>query len=167
MEDVFCLLQDAVVADRTPGVAMSAVLAAGEQQGPPGRHLAPAGGHDSSSKQRLPPAQQQPPPAGFWRTPGGGADGYPSSQQQHQGPGFRSHVHTPAAAREPPSNSRLQQQQQPQQQQQQQQFPDSWDEPGPEFEAFVGDAVKRRLGKYVQPDHPNRISKEDAQSLYR
>jgi hypothetical protein len=157
MEDVFCLLQDAVVADRTPGVAMSAVLAAGEQPGPPGRQQAPEGPHDSGSKQRPPQQQQQ----GFWRGPGGGADGYHSQQQQQQPPaGYCG----PAAARELPPNARLPQ---PPQQQQQQQFPDTWDEPGPEFEAFVGDAVKRRLGKYVQPDHPNRISKEDAQSLYR
>jgi hypothetical protein len=162
MEDVFCLLQDAVVADRTPGVAMSAVLAAGEQPGPPGQQQAPAGPHDSGGKQRPPPQQQQ---QGLWRGPGGGADGYHSQQQQPLA-GYRGHMPGPAAARELPPNARLPQPPQ-QQQQQQQQFPDTWDEPGSEFEAFVGDAVKRRLGKYVQPDHPNRISKEDAQSLYR
>jgi hypothetical protein len=31
----------------------------------------------------------------------------------------------------------------------------------------VSDAVKHRLGKYVQPDHPNRITKEEAQQLYK
>ncbi len=49
----------------------------------------------------------------------------------------------------------------------QQSFPEVWDEPDTNFEAFVADTVKHRLGKYVQPDHPNRISKEDAQMLYR
>jgi hypothetical protein len=48
-----------------------------------------------------------------------------------------------------------------------QQYPDSWDQPGPDFEAYVGEAVKHRLGKYVQPDHPNRITKEEAQQLYK
>ena len=49
----------------------------------------------------------------------------------------------------------------------QQAWPDSWEQPGADFEAFVGEAVKHRLGKYVQPDHPNRITKEEAQQLYK
>ncbi|KAF6266781.1 hypothetical protein COO60DRAFT_13749 [Scenedesmus sp. NREL 46B-D3] len=161
MEDVFCLLQDAVVADRTPGVAINAVLATSEQQGLPGQQHAPGGAPDSGSKQQQ-QQQQQPAPPGFWRTPGGGADSFHS--QQHPPAGLRPALQSPAAARELPHNARMPQ---PPPQQQQQQFPDTWDEPGPEFEAFVADSVKRRLGKYVQPDHPNRISKEDAQSLYR
>lgn len=46
-------------------------------------------------------------------------------------------------------------------------FPDAWDGPDTHFELFVGETVKHRLGKYVQPEHPNRISKQDAQILYR
>lgn len=66
-----------------------------------------------------------------------------------------------------PSEQQAGRLQQQQQQQALQQYPDSWDQPGPDFEAFVGEAVKHRLGKYVQPDHPNRITKEEAQQLYR
>ncbi|KAI8470635.1 MAG: hypothetical protein J3K34DRAFT_521189 [Monoraphidium minutum] len=45
--------------------------------------------------------------------------------------------------------------------------PHSWEAPNASFEAFVGETVKRRLGKYVQPDHPNRITRDEAQALYR
>lgn len=41
-----------------------------------------------------------------------------------------------------------------------------WDEPDDGFEAFVADLVKRRLGKYCQPEHPTRISQSDANALY-
>ncbi|GBF93173.1 histone-lysine N-methyltransferase [Raphidocelis subcapitata] len=46
-------------------------------------------------------------------------------------------------------------------------FPDAWEAPDASFELFVGETVRRRLGKYVQPDHPNRISRDEAQALYR
>lgn len=41
-----------------------------------------------------------------------------------------------------------------------------WDAPDAGFEAFVAELVKRRLGKYCQPDHPTRISQSDANALY-
>ncbi|MEW5316180.1 MAG: hypothetical protein WDW38_007566 [Sanguina aurantia] len=48
-----------------------------------------------------------------------------------------------------------------------QHHPESWEEPDSSFEAYVGDAVRHRLGKYVLPDHPNRISSAIAHSLHR
>lgn len=42
-----------------------------------------------------------------------------------------------------------------------------WDEPNEDFEAFVAHTLKRKIFKYVQEDHPKRISKEDAESLYK
>jgi hypothetical protein len=39
--------------------------------------------------------------------------------------------------------------------------------PDESFASFAGDMVRHRLGKYVQPEHPSRITKEDAQQLYR
>ena len=41
-----------------------------------------------------------------------------------------------------------------------------WDVPDAAFESFVAELVKRRLGKYCQPDHPTRISQSDADTLY-
>lgn len=41
-----------------------------------------------------------------------------------------------------------------------------WDEPNADFEAFVSQTLKKKLSKYVQDDHPRRISREDAESLY-
>lgn len=43
----------------------------------------------------------------------------------------------------------------------------AWDRPGAPFEEFVGKVISHRLGKYKQPDHPNRISREDFKELYR
>lgn len=40
-----------------------------------------------------------------------------------------------------------------------------WDEPGPDFEAFVAETVRNRMGKYTQPDHWARISHDEAQTL--
>lgn len=42
-----------------------------------------------------------------------------------------------------------------------------WEEPNEDFEAFVSSTLKRKIFKYVQDDHPRRISKEDADSLYK
>ncbi len=42
----------------------------------------------------------------------------------------------------------------------------AWDAPDAAFESYVADLVKRRLGKYCQPDHPTRISHADANMLY-
>jgi len=44
---------------------------------------------------------------------------------------------------------------------------ETWDSPDESFEAYVGETVRHRLGKYVQPDHPNCISADTAHSLYR
>lgn len=41
-----------------------------------------------------------------------------------------------------------------------------WDEPNADFEAFVSQTLKRKLSKYVQDDHPRRISREEADGLY-
>lgn len=106
--------------------------------------VAPAGG--PGSRQHAPGG----PPYDAWQ-----------DQQQQWGSGGPQAPHQSLAG--PPSSGRPQQTPQ----QQQQQYPDSWEQPGPDFEAFVGDAVKRRLGKYVQPDHPNRITKDEAQQLYK
>ena len=46
-------------------------------------------------------------------------------------------------------------------------YPEMWEKPDPSFEAFVCEMVRHRIGKYVQPDHPNRVSLEDAERLYR
>jgi len=46
-------------------------------------------------------------------------------------------------------------------------YPDEWDSPTPDFEAFISDIVKHRIGKYEQPEHPNRISHEEAASIFR
>lgn len=125
VEDAFCLLQDAVVADKTPGVAVSSLVAAdltAQQQQPMTRGAAvELQGYQLSAAVHV---QQQ-------QEPGGWTVGTSRLQLQQQHPS------------------------------------DAWDQPGPGFEAVVSDAVKHRLGKYVQPDHPNRITKEDAQQLYR
>ncbi|GMH36489.1 hypothetical protein BSKO_04357 [Bryopsis sp. KO-2023] len=44
---------------------------------------------------------------------------------------------------------------------------EQWDEPNTDFEAFVSQTLKKKLGKYLQEDHPKRITKEDADSLYK
>jgi hypothetical protein len=44
---------------------------------------------------------------------------------------------------------------------------DAWDAPGPRFEGFVEDRVRRRLGKYRQPAHPLRLSLEEAAALFK
>ncbi|KAK9845360.1 hypothetical protein WJX81_004380 [Elliptochloris bilobata] len=44
---------------------------------------------------------------------------------------------------------------------------EAWDAPGPRFEDFVEDCVRRRLGKYRQPAHPMRLSAEEAMALYK
>jgi hypothetical protein len=41
-----------------------------------------------------------------------------------------------------------------------------WDEPDASFEAFVAEAVRRRVGKYEQPDHPARLARDDAAALF-
>lgn len=46
-------------------------------------------------------------------------------------------------------------------------LPETWEEPDNGFEAFVSETVRHRLGKYVQPDHPNRISSDVAHGLFR
>jgi len=43
---------------------------------------------------------------------------------------------------------------------------DTWPEPNKSFDAFVAETVRHRLGKYQQPDHPVRLSADDAQQLY-
>ena len=45
--------------------------------------------------------------------------------------------------------------------------PDTWDDPNPGFEAFVSDMVRHRLGKYIQPEHPSRITLAEAQTLHK
>ena len=45
--------------------------------------------------------------------------------------------------------------------------PDAWEEPDDNFGEFVSEVVRHRLGKYVQPEHPNRIQNTDAQLLYK
>jgi hypothetical protein len=42
-----------------------------------------------------------------------------------------------------------------------------WETPEGGFEAFVAEVVRRRLGKYEQPDHPARLSRDQAASLFR
>lgn len=44
---------------------------------------------------------------------------------------------------------------------------DTWDAPGPRFEGFVEDCVRRRIGKYRQPAHPLRLSGEEALALFK
>lgn len=137
MEEVFSVMPDPMLATRTPGVPISACVA---DAGPPGQQ--PWGGEGAGWGQR--------PPS---RGPPAGAGPGPSSSRRPLGTGSEQH---------PLGANQQQQQDTPQQQ-----WPDSWDQPGPDFEAFVGEAVKHRLGKYVQPDHPNRITKEEAQQLYK
>lgn len=43
---------------------------------------------------------------------------------------------------------------------------DSWEAPNGRFEEFVAEIVRRRVGKYEQPDHPNQLSREDAAHLF-
>lgn len=173
VEDLFCITQDAVLAGKTPGVAISTVLAASTAPGEPSPRQNPAAARQQQEHQpssgkhhlQLPPQQQEP---GCWPR-AGAPDSYQQGPLQQPAPHLPPHKQqpgskpVPAAALELPPGTRLL----PPAQQQQQQMPHVWDQPGPEFEAYVCDAVKHRLGKYVQPDHPNRISKEDAQQLYR
>lgn len=48
-----------------------------------------------------------------------------------------------------------------------QSHPDTWDTPNQGFEAFVTETVQHRIGKYVQPDHPNRVASKDAHVLHK
>lgn len=45
-------------------------------------------------------------------------------------------------------------------------YPETWDEPSANFEAFVADTVRYRVGKYTQPDHPARITHEAAKAIF-
>ncbi|PNH00860.1 Histone-lysine N-methyltransferase ASHH2, partial [Tetrabaena socialis] len=45
------------------------------------------------------------------------------------------------------------------------QHADVWDEPDAFFEAYVKDMVRHRLGKYMQPEHPSRVSVHEATAL--
>lgn len=40
--------------------------------------------------------------------------------------------------------------------------PEAWDTPDSGFAAYVAEMVRRRVGKYAQPDHPMCISQEEA-----
>ncbi|GLC55996.1 hypothetical protein PLESTB_001053200 [Pleodorina starrii] len=42
---------------------------------------------------------------------------------------------------------------------------DVWEEPDASFEAYVADMVRHRLGKYMQPEHPSRVSVQEANML--
>ncbi|GIL91288.1 hypothetical protein Vretimale_10000 [Volvox reticuliferus] len=42
---------------------------------------------------------------------------------------------------------------------------DVWEEPNASFEAYVADMVRHRLGKYLQPEHPSRVSVQEAHTL--
>ena len=44
---------------------------------------------------------------------------------------------------------------------------ESWETPDTRFEEFVADVVRRRIGKYEQPDHPTQLSRDEASSLFR
>ena len=44
---------------------------------------------------------------------------------------------------------------------------DSWEKPDLRFEEYVADVVRRRIGKYEQPDHPTQLSREEAATLFR
>lgn len=43
---------------------------------------------------------------------------------------------------------------------------EAWDAPDAAFAAYVADMVRRRVGKYAQPEHPLCISQEEAAQLY-
>jgi hypothetical protein len=43
----------------------------------------------------------------------------------------------------------------------------SWETPDTRFEEFVADIVRRRIGKYEQPDHPTQLSRDEASTLFR
>lgn len=42
-----------------------------------------------------------------------------------------------------------------------------WTEPDSDFEAFVGQFVRHRLGKYAAAGHPSRLEADDTALLYR
>lgn len=42
---------------------------------------------------------------------------------------------------------------------------DGWDTPDAAFAAFVADMVRRRVGKYAQPDHPMCITQDEASQV--
>ncbi|GLI62407.1 hypothetical protein VaNZ11_005027 [Volvox africanus] len=42
---------------------------------------------------------------------------------------------------------------------------DVWEEPNASFGAYVADMVRHRLGKYLQPEHPSRVSVQEAHTL--
>jgi SET domain/AWS domain len=44
---------------------------------------------------------------------------------------------------------------------------ESWEAPDSRFEEFVADVVRRRIGKYEQPDHPTQLSRDEAATLFR
>jgi hypothetical protein len=44
---------------------------------------------------------------------------------------------------------------------------ETWDQPDAAFSAFVADTVRRRVGKYAQPDHPMCISQDEAGQVRR
>ncbi|KXZ54200.1 hypothetical protein GPECTOR_5g294 [Gonium pectorale] len=44
-------------------------------------------------------------------------------------------------------------------------YADVWEEPDASFEAFVTDMVRHRLGKYLQPEHPSRVTVQEATML--
>lgn len=45
-------------------------------------------------------------------------------------------------------------------------YPDTWGEPDVNFEAFVSDTVRHRVGKYTQMDHPARLTQADAKTIF-
>jgi hypothetical protein len=174
VEDLFCVMQDAIMAVRTPGVSLTAVVS--QQQATTAadsKHqaaVAAAGGSGGSCAAALQGQQQQHRSNNGSDLTAAGMNGdavlqtlqqqqqWRLSELRHQQAAAGSGDLLPSARCPPPPDSIVQQQPQPL---------EGWEQPGPDFEAFVCDAVKRRLGKYVQPDHPNRISKEDAVCLYR
>lgn len=48
-----------------------------------------------------------------------------------------------------------------------QSHPETWEAPDTSFESFVTETVQHRIGKYVQPEHPNRLRNKDAHTLNR
>lgn len=42
---------------------------------------------------------------------------------------------------------------------------ESWDEPSTGFELFVGEVVRARIGKYVQPGHPAKLDMQEAMQV--
>jgi len=42
-----------------------------------------------------------------------------------------------------------------------------WEKPDRLFEGWVDDVIRHRLGKYEQPDHPARLSRDEASALFK